>query len=492
VRRFVIIALALVVAPGARAQCPNGTPPPCGGVRAIATTPASNSVAVLYFDSRDTADTFLAEGLSEEIATSLGHVPRLVVKIPSAVRRVQRANEGDVRAIGRALAVRWVVDGSVRRNGTQLRVSVRLVDAERETVTWSNAFTPATTNLLTIQEDIAREVATGIVGALTPTERATVTARPTTNPAAFEHYLKGNWYLGRRGQWLARAVEEYQTAVKLDAAFDEPRAGLALANVSTIDYGGPAAPLVEGGREGVIALADSVIQRNPSIGMAWIARGVALGGTPIGRYSAARASLERAVSLDPNSVEAHFRLGQVFFRVGDYAAARVSLLRALALDPARPVTYELLGVVAYFQRRAPDALRLLDSALVLDPQFLLAMSWDVVVLYSVGDTAKVRVLLKARMPLAEATVTEMQKPALISATTVRDTVAGITMVAHLFPQAWALVGDFEQSLSTLGTPRFPSCRHYVNDPAFDQVRRDLRFREYEKACLSLKESNGGF
>src|ERR1043166_1144922 len=390
VRPLVAALFLLVIASRARGQCPNGAPPPCAGAPRAAAAPLANSVAVLYFDSRDSADTFLAEGLSEEIATSLGHVSRLVVKIPSAVRRVQRANEGDIRAIGRALAVRWVVDGSVRRNGDQLRISVRLGDAERETGAWSSAVSPSTTNPLTLPPRIADEQATGIVGALTPAERATVNARPTTNAAAYEHYLKGNWYLGRRGQWLARAVEEYQAAAKLDPTFDAPRAGIALATVSAIDYAAPAPLVADEARDRVIALADSVIQRNPSIAMAWIARGVALGGRTKSRFGIARENLERAVALEPSSAEAHFRLGQVFFRLGDYATARVSLLRSLALDPARPVTYELLGVVEYFERRPPDALRMLDSALSLDPQYALAMSWKVVVLYSTGATANAR------------------------------------------------------------------------------------------------------
>src|SRR5687768_10908636 len=97
------------------AQCPDGRQPPCTPPQA--TAPAPNTVAVLYFDARDTADAFLAEGMAEEIATSLGRVPRLTIKVPSAVRRAQTAHAGNARAVARALGVRWLVDGSVRRNG---------------------------------------------------------------------------------------------------------------------------------------------------------------------------------------------------------------------------------------------------------------------------------------------------------------------------------------------------------------------------------------
>lgn len=478
--RTTTLALALGLCLGtdrAKAQCPNGTPPPCNTQR-TAVAPLPNSVAVLYFDSRDTADTFLAEGLSEEIATSLGHVPRLVVKIPSAVRRVQRANEGDVRAIGRALGVRWVVDGSVRRSGTQLRVSVRLVEADRETATWSNAFTSGTTNLLAIQEQIAREVATGVVGALTPVERASVTARPTNNAEAYEHYLKGNWYLGRRGPWLQRAIDEYEEATKRDPNFGAPRAGIALARVAIADYGSGIA--TDSIRRSALATADSVIQRDPSISLAWVARGTALRRTA--EFGSARESLDRAIALEPNSVEAHYRLGQLFFTLGEFADARTSLRRALALDPARPVTHELLGVIAYFDRKLDDAHSLLDSALVLDPQYQLAMAWQAVVLFARGDTASARSMARARTDI----VRGQETPTVANAATARDPILVVFMVGHGLAQALALVGRFDDAFAALQVPVFPGCLYLVLDPAFDPVRRDPRFRSYETACGALK------
>ena len=123
-----------------RGQCPDGTPPPCGGLtpRGVAGPPAT-SLAVLYFETRDTIDAYLADGLTEEITTSLGAVARLQIKSPSAVRRVQRANPGDLRAIGRGLRVFWLVEGTIRRAEGQLRVSVRLVNASNEISTWSTA-----------------------------------------------------------------------------------------------------------------------------------------------------------------------------------------------------------------------------------------------------------------------------------------------------------------------------------------------------------------
>jgi TolB-like protein len=501
-RRYAIAAALLAVpafARGLAAQCPNGAAPPCAPTRASAAAPAPNSVAVLYFDFRDTTDAYLAEGLSEEIATSLGHVPRLVVKIPSAVRRVQRANEGDVRAIGRALGVHWVVDGSVRRSGTQLRVSVRLVDAERETAAWSEAYTRTMADLLSIQSEIARAVATGVAGALAPAERATIAARPTTSPEAYEHYLKGNWYIGRRGQWIARAIEEYRAAANLDPAFGAPRAGIALAYSTAVEFvGWPqmlADEMVRQGWRGAtedsirkwgLALADSVIQRDPTLSLAWVARGTLLvrfhtgGGSEI---PAARQSLERGVALDPNSAEAQYRLGALEFLDARDAQAEIILRRSLALDPGRPATLWYLSVHAYFARRLPVAQALLDSALALDPVYLQARMWRMVVMYARGDTVGARAQLGALIlggwnpALARARLDTLD---------LRLVMPLASLVYHYHAQVLALVGRLPEALDALGDrPASLLCRRIVRDPAFDPVRRDPRFQRYEQACVTL-------
>jgi adenylate cyclase len=438
---------------------------------------------VLYFASSDTADAFFAEGLSEEIATGLGRVPRLTIKIPSAVRRAQRANQGNVRAIGRALNVKWIVDGSVRRGGGQLRVSVRLVDAEKETAAWSNAVTRATTDPFTLQEEIARTVATEVVGVLTPVERAAV-ATKSTNAEAYEHFLRGNWYIGRRGTWLRRAADEYASALRLDPQFGAARAGLALAYMSAADYS--IARLFDTRsdslRNRALALADSVIQRDPSVALAWIVRGTVLRRR--GQFGVARQSIARALAIEPNNVEAHYRMGQTFWSAAQFAEADTSLNRALALDPSRPVIWQLLGSSAYFQRRYADARRMLDTALALDPQFELAYSWKAVVLYALGDSTGAEGLARTRFRLRVASGVRTET----GNDLVDSTFANGNMVGHAAPQILAQMGRYEEALTDL--PRFMNilgCRHIARDPAFDSVRNDPRFQRFATDCFALPE-----
>ncbi len=115
-------ALAALVAISARAaaQCPDGTPPPCGrtGLRA----PTANSVAVLYFDntSRDTSDAYLADGLTEEIIVRLQQVRRLQVKSRFESQRVRSEHRMSPEALGRALGARYLVNGTIQRAGERL------------------------------------------------------------------------------------------------------------------------------------------------------------------------------------------------------------------------------------------------------------------------------------------------------------------------------------------------------------------------------------
>src|SRR5205807_2261816 len=118
----------------------DGSPPPCARPATRSGPPAANSVAILFFDARDTADAYLAEGLTEDLTSLLGSVARVQVKSPGVVRRAQRASPGDAPAIARALGVRYLVDGNVRRVGTRIRVSTRLVNGATAVAAWGDVF----------------------------------------------------------------------------------------------------------------------------------------------------------------------------------------------------------------------------------------------------------------------------------------------------------------------------------------------------------------
>src|SRR3989442_8649609 len=150
---------------GLHAQCPDGAPPPCRTTHPVS-VPAPNSVAVLYFDnlSRDSADAYLADGLSEDVITRLGQIERLVVKSRSAVQRLRGAAAGDPGALGQALGVAHLVTGSVRRGGGGARGTVELGRATSGVHVWGGQYDRRDADVLAIEDDIARQVPTAIAG----------------------------------------------------------------------------------------------------------------------------------------------------------------------------------------------------------------------------------------------------------------------------------------------------------------------------------------
>ena len=209
-------------------QCPDGTPPPCRGA---SVAPPANSVAVLYFDNRssDTGDVYLADGLTEEVISRLSGVERLSVRSRHLVRRYRGSELTNPAAVGRTLNVAFLVTGSVRRAGGRLRVSAELVRASSGSQVWGRQFDQGGSDVFAIQEAVAREVATGIVGRLVPAEQRAVAARPTANPDAYLAYLRGNFSMARRDSaGFVRAIEEYETALRLDPALTDALSRLSL------------------------------------------------------------------------------------------------------------------------------------------------------------------------------------------------------------------------------------------------------------------------
>ena len=241
-RLALLIALASA-APAAplAAQCADGSPPPCARPATRSGPPAANSVAILFFDARDTADAYLAEGLTEDLTSLLGSVARVQVKSPGVVRRAQRASPGDAPAIARALGVRYLVDGNVRRVGTRIRVSTRLVNGATAVAAWGDVFDRTPDELLALPSLIAREVALHVGGPAPSSEAGVLGTLRTRSPAAYDHYLRGNFFLALRSpEGTARAVAEYREAERLDSGFAAAIGRAAYAYAIALE---PASPL---------------------------------------------------------------------------------------------------------------------------------------------------------------------------------------------------------------------------------------------------------
>ena len=367
-------------------QCPDGTPAPC---RTAARAPSANSVAVLYFDnlSRDTSDAYLAEGLTEELITRLGDIPRLTVKSRYAVRRYRGATDLDPAALGRTLSVAYLVTGSVQRAGDQLRVRCELARTTTGNRVWGQEYERGDGDILAITTDIAQRVATGVAGQLLPGERSALTARPTENREAYEHLVHGNVLLAQRTPVsVGRAIGEYGAATRLDPRLVSAWARIGLADAIWLDWGWsddglvPPDSLLTSG----LAAASRALELDSLSSDAWLAWGYLQLFAHPRDFAGAEPAMRRAVALNPRNAEAWQQLADLlsYLQRPDSEVAEM-YRRALAIEPGRPIT--LVNLAQLVPPR--PGLALLDSALAIDPAFANAYFGRAHVRFELGDTA---------------------------------------------------------------------------------------------------------
>jgi len=493
--RLLIAAALLPVCPSARltAQCPDGAPPPCRTV-ARPVTPAPNSVAVLYFENRtrDSNDLYLADGITEEIITRLSGIERVTVRSRQLVRRYRDVAAADPAEVGRALNVSYIVSGSIRRAGGRLRVSAELTRAAGGAQVWGRQFDQAGDDVFAIQEAVSREVATGIVGRLLPAEQQALAARPTTSRAAYDAFLRGNFYAARRDSaGLVRALREYQAALRADSGFTDALArtafvyGLAIGNERNL--GLP--------RDTVVALAmraaSEVVRRAPNSADSWIGMALARYAAEPRTLTGVREAIERAVALDPNNAEALHQLSFALAMLGDDDGSLTYARMALAIDPTRPITLANLAQRAVRDGAYEEARRWNDSALAVDADFEPARMMRLVLLAQAGELVAARAEV-ARWQASPALqrVAAWWNPLLTLSPDdtaamrgYRDRViAPLASVGVAPAGVWAILLRFtsmdqEAMLMALErAPREAQLHNFLKAVAFDSIRADPRFQ----------------
>ena len=357
-RHGFVIAAAVLSSGRLGAQCPDGSPPPCA--RPAAHAPAPNSVAVLYFDnlSRDTADAYLADGLTEEIIIRLGQVQRLAVKSRFEVQRFRnRAASQDPPALGRALNAAYLVTGSVQRGGDRVRLRVALVRAATRAQVWGDIIDRASSDLLTVESEIATQVTTAITGQLLPTERARLARPLTSDPKAYEAYLHGLQLLGNsfNEAALRAAIAEFDSAVARDPTFATAYAAASIAWMSLAD--GYVSPRDGYGRAREAAGRALALDSSQALACAVLAD-VVLALDQDAREAERLA--RRAISLGERSSVAQATLGAVLLAQGRVAESVTEARAAWQTDSLSSYNSFLYFSVLLYQRQFDTAAAFLE------------------------------------------------------------------------------------------------------------------------------------
>jgi adenylate cyclase len=205
---------------------------------------------------------------------------------------------------------------------------------------------------------------------MSASERASLGAPPTQNAQAYEHFLKGDYYVALRTErGDIRAVSEYEEALRLDPTFNRARARMAYTYGSCSNYGYDCFGL---GKDSLLArgfaVADSALRQDSTTSDAWLALAFLRLEKDPRRLAGVRQAIENAVRLDPQNAEAHHVHGFVLRLLGEDSSAVRAFQRALAIEPERRITLSRFAQLEYYRRRFRESLALIDSALAVSPQ----------------------------------------------------------------------------------------------------------------------------
>ncbi|QND43549.1 tetratricopeptide repeat protein (plasmid) [Rhizobium leguminosarum bv. viciae] len=296
------------------------------------------SIVVMPFDNLSgQSDEYFVDGVVEEITAALSRVRNFFV-IARQSAFTYKGRFVDVRSVGRELSVTYVVEGTVRRGGDRLRISVQLVEAEMRTQLWSERYEGATQDIFEFQDRIAAQVAGAVHPAIRSAEIELAMRKPPSSLRAYDLVMRAYPYLwGQNKDAIKRAIPLLQDAIEIDPAYGRAHAFLAWCHAQNLGYiwtDEPEKDLECALR--AIEVAAASIDDDPT---ALTATGGAL--SHCGDQEGASAYLERALALDPNNAWGWARYGWVASYRGQPDCARERFERAMTLSPADPLAFNM-------------------------------------------------------------------------------------------------------------------------------------------------------
>jgi TolB-like protein/Flp pilus assembly protein TadD len=352
------------------------------------------SIAVLPFAnfSADKENAFFADGIQDDILTSLAQIGGLRVISRSSVMQFTGAALRNLREIGKILGVANVLEGSVRRVGDRVVINVQLIDALHDRHLWANRYDRTLADSLGLQGELAAEIADALRVALNPEERARVEKKPTENAEAYVFYLRAN-QIERNPDTLLedfkKAEQLYAQAITMDPKFALAHARLASTRAAIFHFYEP----LDSWKKSARAEAETALQLQQNLAEAHLALGQCIYWIDQD-YDRALGEFNTALQLSPNNGEVGGLIASIKRRQGKWPEALEAFERSQKVDPQNPNLVRNLLFTNTALRRWPEAARWADKMRAMAPASLVAKTQSGYVdFWWKGDTRLLKFLL---------------------------------------------------------------------------------------------------
>jgi TolB-like protein/cytochrome c-type biogenesis protein CcmH/NrfG len=330
------------------------------------------SIAVIPFANvGGNADAdFLSDGLTESLIASLAHVPDLKVKSRNSVFRY-KGKEVDVQKVGKDLTVDALLTGRVVQRGDTIQVSVDLTSVQDNTEIWGERYERKTSDIISLQQQIAGDVANKLRSKLSGADKQQVAKQGTQNPEAYQLYVKGRYYWNKRtGADIKTSISYFNQAIEKDPGYALAYSGLADAYSVLSGYGSDPNDVIPKAN----AAAEKALELDPTL-----ARPHADLGINKMQYSwdfsGGEAEFRKAFELDPSDATAHQWFSQNLADIGGRAQEAIDEAnRAYQLDPLSPIIGFAQAVAYSSDRQFDKAIELYKKVIADNPTFSAALS----------------------------------------------------------------------------------------------------------------------
>lgn len=328
--------------------------------RMVLPLPDKPSIAVLPFDnmSSDPEQVYFADGMTEDLITDLSKLSGIFV-IARNSTFAYKGKPTKVQQVAEDLGVRYVLEGSVRRQGDQVRINAQLIDALGGHHLWADRYDGAMSDIFTLQDKVVGQIVSALTVEFTTGERAQSEQVETQNPQAYDALLQGWDHLRHDSEdETLKAIPLFERAIQLDPGYSRAHAALAAANWRIAISNWESANL---GFQKAMERVDqhlALAMRKPNA-LAYAISAEVLARQ--GHYDEAFAKISRAMELDPNDPENHISKARILNAKGRAPEAEQVVRQALRFDPQYPPSYlRVLAIAQFNQEKYEDGVKSLE------------------------------------------------------------------------------------------------------------------------------------